>query len=82
MTFTTLARCPRTGMLGIATATSSYAVGVRVPHVRPLLGAVAIMARADQRLGHTAMNPLTRTTSTDSSASSMTTAWRRPAPAR
>jgi len=51
MTFTMVGRCARTGMLGIGTATKSWAVGVRVPFVRPQLGAVAIMAMADQRLG-------------------------------
>ncbi|MCM8748760.1 DUF1028 domain-containing protein [Thermomicrobiaceae bacterium CFH 74404] len=58
MTFTVIGRCSRTGMLGIATATHSYAVGVRVPFVRARLGAVAIMAVADQRLGHTALKLL------------------------
>jgi uncharacterized Ntn-hydrolase superfamily protein len=51
MTFTMIGRCGRTGMLGIGTATRSWAVGVRVPFVWPRLGAVAIMAMADQRLG-------------------------------
>jgi uncharacterized Ntn-hydrolase superfamily protein len=54
-TFTVIGRCARTGMLGIGTATRSLAVGARVPHVRPRLGAVAIMAIADPRLGHMAM---------------------------
>jgi uncharacterized Ntn-hydrolase superfamily protein len=58
MTFTVVGRCGRTGMLGIGTATSSYAVGVRVPFVRERLGAVAIMAMADQRLGFTALRLL------------------------
>ncbi len=58
MTFTVIGRCSRTGMLGIATATHSYAVGVRVPFVRARLGAVAIMAVADQRLGYTALKLL------------------------
>ncbi|GBD16301.1 hypothetical protein HRbin26_01196 [bacterium HR26] len=58
MTFTVIGRCVRTGMLGIATATHSYAVGVRVLFVRARLGAVAIMAVADQRLGHTALKLL------------------------
>src|SRR4051794_36457768 len=58
MTFTVIGRCQRTGMLGIATATSSPAVGVRVPFIRPRLGAVAIMAMADQRLGQTGLNLL------------------------
>jgi uncharacterized Ntn-hydrolase superfamily protein len=57
-TFTVLGRCPRTGRLGIATATRSLAVGARVPHVRARLGAVAIMAIADARLGHTALRLL------------------------
>ena len=51
MTFTVIGRCARTGMLGIGTATNALAVGVRVPFIRPHLGAVAIMAIADQRLG-------------------------------
>jgi uncharacterized Ntn-hydrolase superfamily protein len=51
MTFTIVARCKRTGMLGMGTATNAFAVGVRVPHIRPRLGAVAIMAMADERLG-------------------------------
>ncbi len=50
-TFTAIARCPKTGRLGIATSTRSLAVGSRVPFVRPRLGAVAIMAIADARLG-------------------------------
>ena len=57
-TFTCIARCARTGRLGIATATRSLAVGARVPHVRPRLGAVAIMAIADARLGHTGLRLL------------------------
>lgn len=55
MTFTVVARCARTGMLGVGTATHSPTVGLRVPFVRPMLGAVAIMAVADQRLGPTAL---------------------------
>jgi uncharacterized Ntn-hydrolase superfamily protein len=58
MTFTVVGRCERTGMLGIGTATRSWAVGVRVPFIKPRLGAVAIMSIADQRLGHTALNLL------------------------
>ncbi|MDP6873238.1 MAG: DUF1028 domain-containing protein [Alphaproteobacteria bacterium] len=50
-TFTAIARCARTNRLGIATATRSLAVGSRVPFVQPRLGAVAIMAIADTRLG-------------------------------
>ena len=57
-TFTIVGRCARTGRLGIGTATRSLAVGARVPHVRPRLGAVAIMAIADARLGYTALRLL------------------------
>ncbi|MCG8544938.1 MAG: DUF1028 domain-containing protein [Alphaproteobacteria bacterium] len=55
MTFTIMGRCEQTGRLGIATATGSLAVGVRVPFVRSRLGAVSIMAIADPRLGDTAL---------------------------
>src|SRR4051812_46887707 len=58
MTFSILARCPRTRMLGIATATRSFAVGARVPFAAARLGVVAIMSRADARLGHFAMDRL------------------------
>ena len=58
MTFSILARCPRTRALGIATATRSYAVGARVPFAMARLGVVAIMSRADARLGHFAMSRL------------------------
>jgi uncharacterized Ntn-hydrolase superfamily protein len=51
-TFTAIGRCARSSRLGIATATRSLAVGARVPHVRAHLGAVAIMAIADARLGY------------------------------
>jgi uncharacterized Ntn-hydrolase superfamily protein len=58
MTFSILARCPTTRMLGIATATRSFAVGARVPFAQARLGVVAIMSRADARLGQYAMNLL------------------------
>lgn len=55
MTFTIMGRCKDSGRLGIATATNALAVGVRVPFIRPRVGAVSIMAIADPRLGDTAM---------------------------
>jgi len=58
MTFSILARCPATRMLGIATATRSFAVGARVPFAAARLGVVAIMSRADARLGQYAMRLL------------------------
>jgi uncharacterized Ntn-hydrolase superfamily protein len=57
-TFTVIGRCARTGRLGIGTATRSLAVGARVTHARAGLGAVAIMAIADARLGHMALRLL------------------------
>ena len=57
-TFTVIGRCARTGKLGIASATRSLAVGSRVPHIRSRLGAVAIMAIADARLGYLALRLL------------------------
>lgn len=58
MTFTIVARCKRTGMLGIGTATNAFCVGVRVPFIRERTGAVAIMAIADERLGPIALRLL------------------------
>ena len=58
MTFSILARCPQTRALGIATATRSFAVGARVPFVAFRRGVVAIMAKADARLGHFAVGLL------------------------
>jgi uncharacterized Ntn-hydrolase superfamily protein len=57
-TFTVIGRCARTGRLGIGTTTRSLAVGARVPHVRARLGAVAVMAIADARLGYMALRLL------------------------
>jgi len=57
-TFTVIGRCTRTGRMGIGTATRSLAVGARVPHARAGLGAVAIMAIADARLGFMALRLL------------------------
>lgn len=50
-TFTALARCPRTGRLGVAVTTREMGTGGRVPHVRANLGAVATQAATDPRLG-------------------------------
>jgi uncharacterized Ntn-hydrolase superfamily protein len=50
-TFTILARCPRTGALGVATATGEMAVGSRVPFVQARVGAVATQALTNPLLG-------------------------------
>ncbi|MBE9607452.1 DUF1028 domain-containing protein [Acetobacteraceae bacterium H6797] len=52
MTFSILARCPRTGRIGAATTTSAVAVGSRVPYALPKgLGGVLTQHRTDPRLG-------------------------------
>lgn len=57
-TFSIVARCERTGMLGVCQATHAYAVGARCPWVRAGIGAVATQAITDPRLGRLAMNLL------------------------
>lgn len=51
MTFSVLGHCPRTGQFGVATTTSGFGVGARVPWARAGLGAVATQHRTDPRLG-------------------------------
>ena len=51
MTFSLAARCPRTGMLGVAVTTSSIAVGSRCAFARAGVGAVLTQHRTDPRLG-------------------------------
>jgi uncharacterized Ntn-hydrolase superfamily protein len=51
MTCTILARCPRTGQLGVAVVSSLIAVTGRCAFVRAQVGAVAVQSMADPRLG-------------------------------
>lgn len=51
MTFSVLGHCPRTGQFGIATTTSGFGVGARVPWAAAGIGAVATQHRTDPRLG-------------------------------
>ncbi len=51
MTFSIIARCPRTGQIGAAVATSSIAVGARVAYCAAGVGAVLTQHRTDPRLG-------------------------------
>lgn len=51
MTFSIVARCPRTGQIGAAVATSSIAVGARVAHCAAGVGGVLTQHRTDPRLG-------------------------------
>lgn len=58
MTFSLAARCPRTGQLGAAVATSDIAVGSRVPFARAGVGVVLTQHRTDPRLGPRALDLL------------------------
>jgi len=57
-TFTVIARCQQTSMLGIAMATSSPAVGSRCPLIKPGVGAISHQAVSQPRLGMLAMKLL------------------------
>jgi uncharacterized Ntn-hydrolase superfamily protein len=51
MTFSLVGRCPRTGQIGAAVATSSIAVGARCTYAEAGVGAVLTQHRTDPRLG-------------------------------
>ena len=51
MTFSLVGRCPRSGQIGIAVATSSIAVGARCSYGAAGVGAVLTQHRTDPRLG-------------------------------
>lgn len=51
MTFSIAARCPRTGMLGVATASKALAAGAIVPYCRAHVGAIASQSFANPYLG-------------------------------
>ena len=51
MTFSIVARCPKTLALGVATASASIAVGNRVPHVKAGVGAIATQAKTNVKYG-------------------------------
>lgn len=51
MTFSVVARCPRTGALGVATSSKALAAGALVPHARPGVAAIASQAFANPYLG-------------------------------
>jgi uncharacterized Ntn-hydrolase superfamily protein len=56
MTFSIVARCSKTGMLGIAVASSSPAVAGRCAHARAKVGAVASQNVTDPSLGARALD--------------------------
>src|SRR5687767_4583249 len=58
MTFSLLARCARTGELGVAVTTSDIAVGARVPSAIPGVGVAVTQHRTDPRLGPRALELL------------------------
>lgn len=60
MTFSLAARDPATGMFGIATASSSIAVGNRCPWARAGIGAVTTQHRTDTRAGPLGLDLLAR----------------------
>ena len=51
MTWSIIARDPRTGQIGIAVATKFFAVGARVPHIAPAIGGVATQAMVNPYYG-------------------------------
>ncbi len=51
MTFSIVARCPRTGMLGVAASSRALAAGFWVPYVRTGVGAIASQAFTNPYLG-------------------------------
>lgn len=57
-TFSIIGRCARTGMLGVAIATSEMSVGSRCIHVRAGVGAVITQASTNPRLGHLGLHLL------------------------
>lgn len=61
MTFSITGRDPKTGMLGVAVATKYWAVGARVPYVRPKLAALAVQAYAQPYLGYDTLKVMAET---------------------
>lgn len=51
MTFSLVARCPRTGQLGVAALTAMVGVGKLVPHAQARVGAIASQATMNPYLG-------------------------------
>lgn len=58
MTFSIAGRCERTGMFGVAIATSSICVGSRCPHARAGVGAVASQNITDPHLATLVLDKL------------------------
>jgi uncharacterized Ntn-hydrolase superfamily protein len=52
MTFSIAARCPRNGLLGVATSSKALSAGGLVPYVRSGVGAIASQSFVNPYLGH------------------------------
>lgn len=61
MTFSIVGRDARTGMLGVAVATKHWAVGSRVPYMRPRLAAMAVQAYAQPYIGYDVLKLMSET---------------------
>lgn len=60
MTFSIVARCPETGMFGMAISSSSPAVAARCVHARAQVGAIASQNITDPRLGQIGLDLLAK----------------------
>jgi uncharacterized Ntn-hydrolase superfamily protein len=60
MTFSLVARCPRTGMFGVVVSSSSPAVAARCAHARAGVGAVTTQNVTDPRLGPRLLDAMQR----------------------
>jgi uncharacterized Ntn-hydrolase superfamily protein len=60
MTFSLVARCPRTGMFGVVVTSSSPAVAARCAHARAGVGAVTTQNVTDPRLGPRLLDAMQR----------------------
>lgn len=56
MTFTIVARCPETELLGVCLATSPLGVASRCPHVRGGVAAISSQCHSDWRHGHAGLD--------------------------
>jgi uncharacterized Ntn-hydrolase superfamily protein len=61
MTFSITGRDPQNSMLGVAVATRYWAVGARVPYVRPKVAALAVQAYAQPYLGYDTLKLMVET---------------------
>jgi len=65
MTFSIVARCARTGQIGVAAATAVQAVGKLACHAQPQVGAIASQAKTNPYLAYDGLRLLERGMSAD-----------------